>query len=125
MAKGHGKLTGNPIGKPPLIITPEMLAETERLASLGLTQEQIASCLGIGRSTLFEQKHENPDFRDAISRGQAKGIAAVSNALYTNAIDEKSFQAQQLYLKSRAGWKETNVTEHQLTPHEQWLDLLK
>ncbi|MDV3239075.1 MAG: LuxR family transcriptional regulator [Gammaproteobacteria bacterium] len=81
------------------------LAEVERLASLGLTQEQIAASLGISERTLRNRKESSAEFADAIKAGQAKGISEVANALWTNAMGG-NVTAQIFFLKARAKWKD-------------------
>jgi hypothetical protein len=92
------------------------LEEVERLASLGLTQEQIAASLGIGQTTLYKRKRESADFEGAIKRGQAKGIGAVANKLYEKAMSG-DVASLIFFLKARGGWKETvrneNVDDNQ------------
>ncbi len=87
------------------------LAKVESLAANGLTQEQIAAALGISESTLTKRKKENTDFTDAIKRGKAKGIALVTNKLMES-IKGGNMTAMIFFLKTQAGWKETNVQEH-------------
>jgi len=87
------------------------LAKVESLAANGLTQEQIASALGISESTLTKRKKENTDFTDAIKRGKAKGIALVTNKLMES-IKGGNMTGMIFFLKTQAGWKETNVQEH-------------
>lgn len=87
------------------------LTEVERLASLGLTQEQIAAALGICEKTLRNRKKENTDFTDAIKSGQAKGIGAVANVLYEKAMGG-DVASLIFYLKARGGWKETVRNEN-------------
>lgn len=87
------------------------LEEVERLASSGLTQEQIAAALGIGQTTLYKRKRESADFEDAIKRGQAKGISAVANKLYEKAMSG-DVASLIFFLKARGGWKETVRNEN-------------
>ena len=87
------------------------LKQVESLAANGLTQEQIAAALGISESTLTKRKKENTDFTDAIKRGKAKGIALVTNKLMES-IKGGNITAMIFFLKTQAGWKETNVQEH-------------
>jgi predicted DNA-binding protein (UPF0251 family) len=42
------------------------LAEVERLASLGLSQEQIADSLGISNTTFYARKRESEEFAQAV-----------------------------------------------------------
>ncbi len=87
------------------------LAKVESLAANGLTQEQIAAALGISESTLHKRKQENTEFTAAIKRGKAKGIALVTNKLMES-IKGGNMTGMIFFLKTQAGWKETNVQEH-------------
>jgi len=116
MAKKKSK---NPVGRPKFEITPEVLQQTQSLMAKGLTKEQCAGMLGIHISTLMLYQAENSEFSEAIKRGQAMGIDAVTNALFENATVERDNTAIIFYLKNRAGWvdrqehkveKETTVT---------------
>ena len=86
------------------------LKQVESLAANGLTQEQIAAALGISESTLTKRKRESADFTDAIKRGKAKGIALVTNKLMES-IKGGNMTGMIFFLKTQAGWKETNVQE--------------
>mgnify|MGYP001593264100 CR=1 FL=1 len=57
------------VGKPPLIITEEMIQKAGEMASHGLTMEQIASCLGMGQSTMYDKFKKYPEFEEAIKNG--------------------------------------------------------
>ena len=87
------------------------LAKVESLAANGLTDEQIASALGISRTTLSNRKRENEQFVQAIKKGKAKGIALVTNKLMES-IKGGNMTGMIFFLKTQAGWKETNVQEH-------------
>jgi transcriptional regulator with XRE-family HTH domain len=87
------------------------LAKVESLAANGLTQEQIASALGISETTLHQRKRDSADFAAAIKRGKAKGIALVTNKLMES-IKGGNMTGMIFFLKTQAGWKETNVQEH-------------
>ena len=87
------------------------LKQVELLAANGLTQEQIAAALGISERTLRSRKGEIADFADAIKRGKAKGIALVTNKLMES-IKGGNMTGMIFFLKTQAGWKETNVQEH-------------
>ena len=88
-----------------------VLKQVESLAANGLTHEQIAAALGISESTLTKRKRESADFTDAIKRGKAKGIAVVTNKLMES-IKGGNMTGMIFFLKTQAGWKETNVQEH-------------
>jgi hypothetical protein len=87
------------------------LKQVESLAANGLTQEQIASALGISETTLHQRKRDSADFAAAIKRGKAKGIAVVTNKLMES-IKGGNMTGMIFFLKTQAGWKETNVQEH-------------
>lgn len=93
------------MGKPRLEITKEMIEKAEELAGNGLTQQEIADCLGIGNSTLYEKLKEYPDFAEAIKRGKSKGIAMMANNLVTLAKNGNA-AANIFFMKARAKWKE-------------------
>ena len=115
-------------GRPPYEVTEEVIAKCEKLAAQGLTLEQIAQVLGITYKTLNEKKKEFSDLSDAIKRGQAKGIAQVSNKLYGKALEGDN-TAMIFYLKNRdpENWQDVSKHDHGgkiVISHEQWLDTL-
>lgn len=77
--------------------------EVERLASRGLTQQQIADCLGISQKTIERRAKESVEFVEAIKRGQARGIATITNALFEQSL-AGNVAAGIFYLKNRAFW---------------------
>ena len=115
-------------GRPKFEITEEVIAKAEKLAAQGLTLEQIALTLGICYQTLNEKRKEFSDFSEAIKRGQAKGIAQVSNKLYGKALEGDN-TAMIFYLKNRdaANWQDVqkNLNTNIELSHEDWLDSLK
>jgi hypothetical protein len=113
MAKAKSK---NPVGRPRFQITPEVLKAAEQFMAQGLTREQCAANLGISRSTFQLYQAEYSEFSDIIKKGEARGIGAVTNALFENATVNKDNVAIIFYLKNRAGWvdkKEVATTVEQ------------
>ena len=96
--------TKNPVGRPKFEITDEVLLNVENLMTKGLTKEQAAGMLGVSVSTFMLHQSENSEFSDAIKRGQARGIDAVTNALFEKATIDKDNTAMIFFLKNRAGW---------------------
>ena len=94
----------NPVGRPKFEITDEVLEKTKSLMAKGLTKEQCAGMLGIHTSTFMLHQAENSEFSEAIKKGQALGIDAVTNALFENATVERDNTAIIFFLKNRAGW---------------------
>tara|TARA_A100001201_G_scaffold78370_1_gene70281 strand:- start:1270 stop:1734 length:465 start_codon:yes stop_codon:yes gene_type:complete len=101
----------NDMARPKKQITKELCKRAEALAAQGLTVSQIANVLGMGESTLYEKQQEFPEFSEAIKRGRDKGVASITNALFT-AARGGNLGAMIFYLKNRAGWKDKIETEH-------------
>lgn len=90
--------------------TPERLEEVERYASLGLTKENIARCLGISYQTLNEKTKDYAEFSEALKNGQAKGIARAANLLIKFA-EGGSVPSVIFYLKAVGKWSDQNLDE--------------
>jgi len=76
------------------------IEQVERLASQGLGNTQIARALGVSWDTLDRNRKRSAEFEDALKRGQARGLATVTNSLYQSANDG-NVTAQIFYLKNR------------------------
>ena len=98
MAKAKSK---NPVGRPKFEITEEVLKEVEEMAGQGLTVKQIASCLGVSPATIYNKQAQYLEFLETIKKGQAVGLAKVTNALFQNATVEKDNVAIIYYLNNR------------------------
>lgn len=85
-------------GRPELEFTDEQRQEVEKLSSLGITQEEIASIMGCTAKTL--SKHCNAEFK----RGKAKANAKVAERLFNKTIDDTT--AMIFWLKTQARWSE-------------------
>ncbi len=97
-------------GRPQKKATAEIIKKVELLASRGLTERQICTCIGWCADTFILRKKSQPKLDDALKRGQASGIAQVTNALFENAL-AGNLGAQCFYLKNRAGWSDTVKAE--------------
>ncbi len=125
------------MGRPAIQITDELCEKAEKLAAQGLTLKQIANVLGIGERTIYEKMAKFPQFSHDIKRGQDRGVADVTNALYESAIGLKISEdrivkvpgggeevvriernlppnvvAGIFFLKNRGGWKDKKDVEH-------------
>jgi DNA-binding XRE family transcriptional regulator len=87
-------------------INKAVLNKIEHHAGLGLTQEQISAILGVAAQTLSTKKQDHPEIQEAISRGRAKTIGALSSSLLESS--KSSVQAQIFALKnlSPESWSE-------------------
>jgi hypothetical protein len=91
-------------------LTEDQKAQVEALAAY-LTQEQIADYFGIGRTTWFAMLDREPDLSERYKRGKAKAIGAVAQGLIQQARAGDKVAAM-FYLKTQAGWRETDRLEH-------------
>jgi DNA-binding XRE family transcriptional regulator len=106
---GENKPKSN-AGRPAWIPSEEELEKVVKLASQGMTQAQIADCLGIAYQTISGKKKEFPELDEAIKKGKALGISYVTNKLMAKvgAMDTTSIL---FYLKCQAGWKEASAMD--------------
>lgn len=74
------------------------------MASIGVPQAAIASALGVAEKTLRER------FRDELDNGKVKTITKVADSLVRQAL-AGNITAIIFYLKTQAGWKETDRRE--------------
>ena len=96
-------------GRPAIVLTPEQMGEVETLAAV-LSSEQIADYFGIGRTTWFAILDRDPQVFELYKRGRAKAVGVVAQNLISKARSG-DLGAQIFYLKTQAGWKETQKVE--------------
>ena len=82
------------------IPTEETYQDIERMAALGLNEQDIAHNLGIEPSTFSRKKDEFDQLDQHITRGRAKGIQKVTGHLMEQ-IEGGNHQATAFYLKNR------------------------
>lgn len=81
-------------------LSPEGLSFIQGLAMGGLTDEQIATRLGITRVSLWRWRSKHPELEKACREGKDVADCKVESALYKNAI-EGNVTAQIFWLKNR------------------------
>jgi hypothetical protein len=96
-------------GRPLIELTEEQKAEVETLAAV-LSTEQIADYFGIGRTTWFAILDRDPEVSELYKKGRAKAVGFVAQNLIQKARGG-DLGAQIFYLKTQAGWKETQKVE--------------
>lgn len=103
-------------------IKPDV-AEAERLAAQGLTDDKIALCLGFSPRTLYRRKADGAELAEAIARGRARGERTMTDLLMEiatardpqdsaayKADDKTRLDAIKFWLERRAKWvKEQKV----------------
>ena len=87
------------------------------LARMGLSEEQIATSLGISRSTISRRKREDDTFATTLKAGKQEGITAVTNQLFNSATDaaKPNTSAAIFFLKNRAGWRDKQEVDANLS----------
>ena len=106
MKKGN---QGEGGGRPKIVLTEEQLAEIGTLAPY-LTADQLADTIGISRSKFFEILQENEEVSGLYKKAKGKAVANVANNLVLQAQNGNTTAAI-FYLKTQAGWKETERHE--------------
>ena len=81
-------------------ISKELLGRVEQLATRGLSQKQVCHALGFSETWWHAKKQEFSELGEFYKKGQAKGLAEVSNALYEQALSG-STGAACFFLKNR------------------------
>lgn len=85
--------------------TPQTQKQVETLAAYGTPHAAIAAIVKVDEKTL--RKH----YREELDTGAHKANAKVAGSLYKQATEGGNTSAAIFWMKVRAGWKETNVTE--------------
>lgn len=96
-------------GRPRKKLNQEQKIQVEALAAC-LSQEQIADYFGMGKTTWYALLERDPEVFERYKRGKAQAISDVANGLLQMAKAGDTASAI-FYLKTQAGWRETNRTE--------------
>jgi hypothetical protein len=91
--------------------TDEDYKKIETMAGYGLSLAKIAALFGRSLRTFQNYKESNERVAMAIEAGKAKAHLQVHKTAYDMAVSGKVPQMTMFWLKSRAGWKETEVHE--------------
>lgn len=75
-------------------------------SGIGLTQGQMAGCLGCHVRTFEDEIARNPKLKQTIEEGKANAIAYVTSKLW-KLIEDNDKASIFFYLKCRGGWRET------------------
>ncbi|MDP8184396.1 hypothetical protein [Phocoenobacter skyensis] len=98
------------MARPKKKLDEKQIAQVEALASV-LTLEQIADYFGIARNTFTAICERQPEVFEHYKKGKNKAIASVAHNLIRQAQDGNTTAAI-FYLKTQAGWKESQVIDH-------------
>lgn len=95
------KKAGRPKHKP----TDQIRKQVETMSGMGLTQEAMASVLGLSVDTLFLY------YKDVLESGKAKANFEVIKSLYKNATTMNNVTAQIFWAKTQLKWRDTTAVE--------------
>lgn len=111
MKKGN---QGNGGGRPATELTKEQIQEVQTLSAV-LNQSQTADYLGIPYRTFQAILSRDEKVSASYKKGKAKAISNVANDLLQQ-TREGNTAAMMFYLKTQAGWRETDVDTQRETP---------
>jgi len=98
------------MGRPKWIPDAEICARASEMASRGLTVAQIADCLGVSESTMYNKQEEYLEFMDSIKRGRSKGMDEITNALFEKAkAGDNTSMIFYLKTRDRENWGEQYI----------------
>lgn len=89
------------------------LDEIEMMASVGMTQNQIADALHLAPSLFGRMVKNDPYITEAIDRGKARGVKMVTDSLFQNAM-KGNVAAQIFWLKNRGAWADKQELDQRL-----------
>lgn len=111
MKKGN---QGDGGGRPIIEFSSEEITQLEALAAV-LTKGQIADYFGISETTLRAIEERQPEVSDAYKKGRVKQCASMGSNLIQLA-KKGNVAANIFYLKTQAGWKETESDVQEIPP---------
>ncbi|RYZ97045.1 MAG: hypothetical protein EOO68_15875 [Moraxellaceae bacterium] len=97
-------------GRPLIVLDDKQIAQVEALAAY-LSTEQIADYFKIARNTFAAICERQPEVFEQYKKGRAKAIGNIAKSLISQA-QAGNTTAAIFYLKTQAGWKETQGVEH-------------
>ncbi len=101
-------------GRPKRVFSEAEIAQVEALAAV-TSKRQMADYFGISETTLREVEGRQPEVSDAYQKGRARAIARMGQSLIKTGLDG-NVTAQIFYLKTQAGWRETDEATQQREP---------
>ena len=102
------------MARPRTELTADQIREVETLAAV-LNQEQIADYIGVPVRTFRAILQRDDDVSASYKKGKARAIGRVSQSLLKSAT-EGNITAAIFYLKTQAGWRETQAEPVDLPP---------
>jgi hypothetical protein len=101
-------------GRPAVVFDDEQIAQVKALASV-LSKGQLADYFGVSENTFREIEKRQPEVSEAYKKGKGNAIASVGSNLINQARNG-NVTAAIFYLKTQAGWKESEQTTVSTSP---------
>lgn len=95
----------------PRLLTEHEIDQVEKLSGLGLNIRQIGYVIGVSKSTMERRIKDQPAVAEAVEKGRALALAAVTKSAFQQAISGKVPAMTMFWLKCRAGWSETDAED--------------
>lgn len=108
-------------GRPMFVFDDDQIEAITGLAAV-LNKSQLAGYFGISETTFLECEKRQPAVSVAYKKGRNLKISQVANNLVTKALDGDTTAAM-FYLKTQAGWKETQHVQQETKQVESFTDL--
>ena len=97
-------------------LTEKDLQQLETMAGFGLTNNQMAAILGMGRATLQRRIAEDPIVSETIEKGKSKTAYQVTKKLYDKCM-EGNVTSILFWLKCRCNWSELGSFDEREDPY--------
>ena len=102
------------MARPKKSLSVDQIQQVEKLASV-LNQTQLAEYFEMSHTTFIEVCKRQPEVSLAYKKGRANAIVKVADSLIQQALDGNT-SAQMFYLKTQAGWRETEKIDENGDP---------
>jgi hypothetical protein len=101
-------------GRPPVVFDSKQIIELQALSAV-LNKSQVADYFGITEKTLREVENRQPEVSTAYKKGKVRQVASMGMNLIQLA-KKGNVAANIFYLKTQAGWKETESDVQEIPP---------
>ena len=98
------------MGRHAIELTEAEIEQVEKLSAV-MTQQQLADYFGFSERTFRNLMERDERIVAAYKRGKAKAIGSVAQSLIKQAQNGNT-TAMMFYLKTQAGWRETQQIDH-------------
>ena len=101
-------------GRPPIIIKDlyiDPLLLVEHLSSIWCTNEELALCLGVSSRTVSRAKNRQPEFSQALKRGEESANCSLVRKA-KKLVDDGNVVMTIFSLKNKCGWTDRREVKH-------------